>query len=323
MGVLVVLSCHALLFVDSHVLDAVAEGLKYEAFYPLLTKPVLLQVALGACIWAMCYLLFQWVRVSLRERRTPNKVLVKARGTILTETLIVFPVFLLLTSGLAQLSINTSASILTAVGTFQANRTAWLWEPETRPANARNGMSGRTDEVDERARIAAASVIAPVVPAEFRGNCDFSDLFDARMRTITATGAYAGAAGADAVRALVNTGSTGLPTELYYNKAFDTSPFYERGAKKLYLAYCLTSASHRTSGGNVVTTVEYTHANVFPWFSYIFGEERVAAGNPGRYAVFTNTASLPQQIDANPREPMTVRSTINGLVDDFFSGFGN
>jgi hypothetical protein len=212
-GVAVILSFFALLYVDQNVFAAIEIGLFHDNFYKLIATPVLLQIGLASCIWAFIVIGFHWVRLTLREQREHQKplhVLKKARGTILTETLIVLPVFLLLTSGLAQLSINSNASILMGVATFQAGRTSWLWEPETRGDNARNNMSGNAAAVDEKARIAAATVLTPVVPAEFRGTCQFSSDFDERMKAFGAAGAYAGVSGADAVRALTTAQANGM-----------------------------------------------------------------------------------------------------------------
>lgn len=318
-GVGVLLSINALLFVDANVISAVQNSAEFAEFYRVVTFPMMLQVGLASCIWALMVIIVRWGRLTLQEYKKSERVILKkSKGTIMTETLIIFPLFLLFTSGLAQLSINSTAGVLMAVGTFQASRTAWLWEPETRAQNPRNGMSGDEAGVNERARIAAATVLTPVVPAEFRGTCSFSQLFDERLRAIGSAGAFAGVAGADAVRALTTAGRSSEYREFGYARAFDGSRFAVRGAKKFYLAYCLTSAEHTTGGGDITTTVRYNHSNVFPWFAYIFGKRKLAAGNLGWYSEFRSSATLKQQINVNPREAMSIMSTVKDLVGRFF-----
>ena len=312
-GVAVILCVFALLYVDENVFAAIEIGVYHKSFYDLVKVPILLQVGLASCIWAFIVIAFHWVRLSLREQKSQTHVLKRARGTILTETLIVLPVFLLLTSGLAQLSINSNASILMGVATFQAARTSWLWEPETRAANARNNMAGATGAVNEKARIAAATVLTPVVPAEFRGTCNFSNDLDQRMRAFGAAGAYAGAGGAQAVRGLTTPQDNGLGVNTTYWMAYDTSTFAERGAKKFFIAYCLTRASMSMNGELVRTTVNYDHMNVFPWFGYIFGRRKVAAGNLGYYMEMEGTSEIQRQIDANPREPWSFGAYFNDI----------
>ena len=103
-GVLAVLSVNALLFVNEHAMEAFYSGLGHAAFFDLVTVPLLLQAGLAACFWALIVITFTWGRLTLVERRATKKlVMQRSRGTILTETLIIFPIFLLFTSGLAQL----------------------------------------------------------------------------------------------------------------------------------------------------------------------------------------------------------------------------
>ena len=79
----------------------------------------LLHLGISVCVWALFVILFHTVRpdptdVSRRFRAT--------RGTVLTETLIVIPVALTLTFGLAQLAVMNVAGILANLASVQAGR---------------------------------------------------------------------------------------------------------------------------------------------------------------------------------------------------------
>ncbi len=317
-GVSVILSLFALVFVDSHVLEAIKVAAVHIDFYRMVTIPILLEIGLAVCLWAILFATYQYVMERSRELRAPKRVaLVRSRGTILTETLIVMPIFLLLTSGLAQLAINSSANVLMALATFQAGRTAWVWEPETRGGNARHGMGGDQAGVEERARIAAATVLAPAAPAEYRAACEFSSLFDDRMKAIGAgTFSPLGMAGAAAVQARTGAQRNTYSNEsVSYVRAFDTSTFAERGAKKFYIAYCLTSASYTVGDGEIRTTVQYDHVNAFPWFAYIFGTRKTVGGTTGYFTEYEASYGLRPQIDANPIHPVSLAESFNSLID--------
>lgn len=304
-GTLAVLSIVVSLNVNEQVAQAFATALDDPSFYSLVTLPVVTLIGVSACLWALIWLTGQWA--VLHRRETRRLAVVRTRGTILTEFLIVLPIYLLLTSGLAQLSINSAAKVLTALATFQAGRTAWIWEPETRGANQRNGATA--DDVNDRARIAAATVLAPVVPAEFRGTCSYTATFDETMRAMTLMPA-------STARGLVVGQVDPLPENRFYNVAFDDSVMMERGAKKLFMAYCNTNVEYSMGGRGIVTKVEYNHANVFPWFAYIFGQQKVSGGRLAYYTVMNAEYSLPLQIDPNPRPARSLSATFDSLIED-------
>ncbi|MEZ4462490.1 MAG: hypothetical protein R3E66_22750 [bacterium] len=302
-GSITILSIVLSLNVNAEVARVFFAALDDPSFYSIVTLPLMMLAGVSACLWALIWLTGKWIVVHRRE--TKRLAVVRTRGAIMTEFLIVLPVYLLLTSGLAQLSVNSTAKVLTALATFQAGRTAWIWEPETRGINARN--SANADDVNERARIAAAAVLAPVVPAEFRGTCSYSATFDETMRAMTLMPA-------NMARGLVIGQVDALPQNRFYNVAFDDSVMLERGAKKLFMAYCHTRAEFEMGGRGITTRVEYDHANVFPWFAYIFGQPKVSGGRLGYYSVMTAEYSLPLQIDANPRPARSLTATFNNLI---------
>lgn len=302
-GVLAVLSIVVVANVNAEVARAFVLALDDPTFYGLVTVPWLTLVGVSACLWALIWISGLWVLESRKERRRLS--VVRTRGTIMTEFLIVLPIYLLLTSGLAQLSVNSSAKVLTSLATFQAGRTAWLWEAETRSGNVRNGAT-KADGV-ERARIAAASVLAPVVPAEFFGTCSYSATFDETSRAMTLMPA-------NLARGLSIGQVQASPENRFYNVAFDDSVMLERAGKKLFLAYCHTSVDYSMGGRGIKTNVTYNHLNAFPWFAYIFGEPKISAGNFAYYSVMRAEYSLPLQIPANPRMAMSLSATFSSLL---------
>jgi hypothetical protein len=302
-GVLTVLSVVVLCFVNAEVARAFLVALDDPTFYSIVTVPTISLVGVAACLWALI-----WITGALlvQGRRGRKKLLVvRTRGTIMTEFLIILPTYLLLTSGLAQLSINSTAQVLTSLATFQAGRTAWLWEAETRGGNVRNGTTAA--DVNDHARIAAAAVLAPVVPAEFRGACGYTALFDDTMRAMTLMPA-------SAARGLTIGQVDASPRNRFYNVAFDDSVMLERGAKKFFMAYCHTKVTYEMGGKGILTKVEYDHANVFPWFAYIFGQPKTSGGRLAYYSVMRAEYSLPLQLDANPRPARSLSATFSTLM---------
>lgn len=127
---------------------------------------LLLFSGLSACVWALIVIAWQLVQLHLKdsERRTIKL----SKGTVVTETLIVLPVFLLLTFGLAQLAVSGLAGILMNVAGYQAARSAWVWQPEEDASNKRMGIEDGVAQ--DRCRIAIAAVMLPVAPGGFVNN---------------------------------------------------------------------------------------------------------------------------------------------------------
>lgn len=302
-GVLAVLGVVVMCFVDSEVARAFLVALDDPTFYSIITIPTVSLVGVASCLWALIWITGALVIQGRRDRKKLH--VVRARGTIMTEFLIILPTYLLLTSGLAQLAINSTAQVLTSLATFQAGRTAWIWEAETRSSNVRNGTTA--NDVNDRARIAAAAVLAPVVPAEFRGTCGYTSTFDEAMRAMTLMPA-------STARGLTIGQVDALPKNRFYNVAFDDSIMLERGAKKFFMAYCHTTVTYKMGGKGIATEVSYDHANVFPWFAYLFGQQKVSGGRLAYYSVMKAEYSLPLQLDANPRPARSLSATFSSLM---------
>lgn len=219
-----------------------------------------LMFGLAACAWSMCAILVKLFQIRRSELAEPNaKAVVKAgRGTILTETLIVLPVFFMLTFGLAQMAINSMAGLLTQLASYEVARTLAVWAPE-------EGNRADRATIEERARLVAASVIAPVVPMFQTGNCaNQGTALPAMRRGLTGIG-------------LSN--SVGGEGKWSFADGFDSATFRERGPTKLTMAYCNTEVSWtgpldlrtdavRTSEVNA--RVQYHHPASLPLVGMMF-----------------------------------------------------
>lgn len=136
---------------------------------------VVLQFGLGACVWAFTVITIQMARTHWLKRRVI--AIKKATGTALTEFLIILVPYLLLTSGLAQLTQLNITSLLCDVAAYEAARSAWIWGGDLRSSRAGIGNDPRVSTgtpgyvgaygVSTKALISAASVLTPTAPGDF------------------------------------------------------------------------------------------------------------------------------------------------------------
>ncbi|MFU8807360.1 MAG: hypothetical protein ACNA8W_26360, partial [Bradymonadaceae bacterium] len=205
------------------------------------------QFGLSACVWALLVISFQL----FRERSRGKKLsIIHARGTVLTETLIILPVLILLIFGLAQLSVNNMTGVLNRVAAYQAARSVWVWGPE--------GIDDA--ELRDRARIAVALVMAPVAPSDF-------------VNSAGVAGFSFGDGGlsprANRVRMAMSTRFLSVDgvignfidgpseTNLTFTRALDTGSMGRRGVRKFTHSYISTEVHTIINGAEV--GVEYTY----------------------------------------------------------------
>lgn len=253
------------------------------------------------CVMALWALVWGGIKAMGRPRTRRRVRLVRARaGTALVETLIVLTPFLLLTSGLAQLTINNIAGLLSHVATYQAGRVYWVWQHEIGDNSRYDMMRGETlNEMDvrERARVAAALVMTPVAPAfpiSPAGSDRLTGASDVMVASFGGTGAAAGSGSLSA--------SPSATDALSFSSALDADAFEVRAAHKLNFAYQVTRIDQLpTPNANESTvTVVYSHYQMFPWFRWIFGGQRSAPVS-GYYSEYRRTYTMTSQIDY--REP--------------------
>ncbi len=261
---------------------------------------LLIQFGLAACIWAMCVIFYKLV--ALHRAAPAAQRLRVARGTILTEFLIILPVFLLLTFGMAQLAINNMAGMLANVAVYEAARAVWIWQPEV------DSERVEADPVD-RARIAAAQVMTPVAPGNFTIiPTGLSDEFKASRKALILSQIPLGGSLPSGLSDLgIGLGSINLQAATEKNfsmaKALDKSTFLLRSVSKYTHAYLATDIEI-INGDDIGATLSYQHNQTMPLVGYIFGKKSsgvagVSLNAPGMrsgyYSTFKRSYALKAQ----------------------------
>ncbi len=268
LGILVLFAIFVGLFVSESTATIIFSIMSEEQVSAQILTPLVITLGLSTVIWGVG-------AVALSSLNRPQvRTLKRARGSAMVETLIVLPVFFLLTSGLAQMGINSMAGLLTTVGAFQAARTIAVWGPEI--GNQR--ISGVTPEdVLIRARLAVAVIVAPVA----RANTDDVDLcqeldpdhpLNAFLDGMQHTG--------------MNTNPVGTSLEVrsFMESFGGTQTFAERGPAKLKSAYCAVTVepsslngipNSGTDGGDFLAAISYDHKPVFPLVGHIFSNSNI------------------------------------------------
>ncbi len=238
-------------------------------------------LGLSACFWAMLYIGFQLL-ITPSEKKQPR--LVKARGLVYLEFIVVLPVFLLLNLGLIQLTILNTAHLLTNLASFKTARAVALWHPEA--MGDRNGVTEAL--VGEKALVAAASTLAPVAPADFafNNNSCSSDTLEHALSAFESLGhAGSGTGGESGIAKSVAT-------------FFDTANFQSRGQRKLMFAHCATEIGYSVneSDHTIEAVVSYHQQMAMPWANQVFGSFQTVAGRDGHYATIVRAHTVTYQV---------------------------
>ncbi len=288
-------------FVNRVSLEAVWQSAHYADFIGLSWQEAALHLGLAVCLWTLLVLGFEIVT----SRRQPvKKVLELERGSVMTETIIVLPIFFLLTFGIAQLAVNNIAGLLCNAAVFQAGRTAWLWQPEA-DVNRRGVTAGK---VKELARVQAAAVLAPVAPGDFEqtpigGSTEFREMRGLLLASqMPAFSTDTGQVGMAAAGPLV-AGSLGRTViqDSSFTSALDDSGFRSRTARKFTFAYAATKVNVIQTGSETGASLEYHQSLAFPFIARFMGKFDTVGGRPGFYLTIKRRFTMPNQIPPNPR----------------------
>lgn len=279
---------------------------------------VALHLGLSACLWALVVI----IALLVRERRKQDNVtrlVQRARGTVLTETLIVLVPFLLLTSGLAQLTMLNITGILADFAAFNAARVVFVWAPEV--DQPRFESAHKSIHIKDRARTIASMALAPTAPNDYtvgRIPSEGSSDYFRRQRAIV-YGAFTNlgqgppanfmqSGGADALAAGgvygMDVGSA-TPRYLTFVSGFDTMTFSHRAARKMTQAewglwynfetICPSSACDQVNGSESGVEFTYWYNIIFPWFAYIWGEYETVGMRSGYYSKIRRRHTIPAQ----------------------------
>lgn len=301
-----------LLIVPTQHLETVASRLSaVPALWEMSQLSLVLHFALAACIWALICILYKLIQLRIRETKTVATVKL-SKGTVVTETLIVTPIFLMLTFGMAQLTVNSIGGILANVAAYEAARAAWIWQPEEDASDRRMGIEDGT--TIEKCRIAVAFAMMPVAPGDYLKNplldSDFAD--DARLiaagANVPLSGVLLNIIGDD----IADLGATGFGagetnpfTGRSYSRSLDASSFVVRSIRKFTTAFLAAGCTVDSNTHEV--TMTYRHHIMMPVVGRLFGEfELNGVGNvPGYYSTYTRTFGFQKQLATpNRRLPL-------------------
>ena len=269
---------------------------------------LLFHLGLSALIWTLIVLAY-----TLTTRKRGARVVRAAtvrRGSVMVETLIAVPVFLTLLFGLVQMTLNNTAAIMTSLAAFEAGRAGAIWEAETRSPSSRIKGAAKTDndDVNERARMAAATVIASVASSTFSDGCSTSSAFNSKMTAMTSASNLAGIA-VPTSGALGSLGTiNALSSEKRLSTAFDDTRFEFRGTLKMITAYCNTTATVTTEGNRIRTVIEYDHKLTVPMMGRIFMSKMKTLQY---YSTIRRTFVTAQVMEPNPAPPQSLLSLIH------------
>ncbi len=270
--------------------------LQADAFWRLAVH-----IGLSLVSWGMLFGVFTAARNRMGQKKL--RVVRSTAGSVMTETIVLLPVFLLLTFGIAQLSVNNIGGILANVAVYEAARAGWIWKHEE---GVRGVSSG---QAEERAKIAAAAAMTPVAPGSFFGNPILSDEAE-QMRLALAISnlpvndLYVGFVPGD-IQALLATGASLdlTPTTRKYQsvwRALDDDTFIQRTVKKFTHAYHATSVTVSDSDDRTSVELEYKHFIAMPMMGRVFGSFDTVGWRPGYYTTYERSYGFKSQVNNPP-----------------------
>ncbi len=263
---------------------------------------IAVHLALTAAVWGLVYAIGQLVLH--RKRSGKVRTLKLSAGTVMIETVIVLPVFLLLVFGLMQLSINNIASVMTSYAGFSGARAVWVWDGEQQAG--RRGV----DEAAmlERARIQVAMAMAPVASGEFF-NDDSALSDEAKLARKGMAGRFS-FLGGDVAVMMASTNLSSNRQAYRSNKSFwraiDSESFGQRAVRKFSRAYLATDVGTSTTSagdepgilqtnGEIGLRFTYQHHQTMPVVSPLFGEFGNSGGRGGYFNELSKEHTFPRQ----------------------------
>lgn len=246
-------------------------NLKVEELRALGWSDGLMLWGLGACVWALMFITYRLFEA--RRQQAKAKTLRLSRGTIMTETVIILPVYFMLSFGLSQLSLNFIAGSLANVAGYMASRSYWVWEGEVN--KNRSGTNVSQADALERAKISGALVMAAVAPGDFTG-FSLGGLNGSAQKARAMTAPLGFDSGQLAQIFNAATGGFSMGEGSFY-KSFDPSSGLVRGALKFTHAYNASTVEVLPNGAGVKFT--YQMLQSMPAVGKFFGSFKVSGPN--------------------------------------------
>lgn len=272
---------------------------------------VALHFGLAGCVWALFVIGFKLVQLRRSEKKQKKRILLSSRGTVLTETLIVIVPFLLLTSGIAQLTQVLVTGILCDLAVFQAARAVFVWAPET--TQPRFESAHGSTIIRDRARTIASMTVAPTAPADYtvgRIPAEGSSDYFRRQRNVMVGAFRLGTPGSNWLWSASNpaAGAWGLDAlqshgeDVTFARAFDSVNFGFRAARKMtqaewgmwheFQTICPQNCD-TSDGDRAGVHFTYWYNIVLPWFGYIWGDYEVVGMRGGYYSKIERRHTFP------------------------------
>lgn len=286
-----------------HVEGVVSRLYSVPELWDMSAVAIALHFGIAACIWAIIVIIYQLIMLRIREGKAVKTVKL-SRGSVITETLVVMPVFLLLVFGMAQMTVNSLGGILANVAAYEAARAAWVWMPEEQASR----MGTASGTAQEKCKIAVAFTMLPVAPGDALMMPTLDSNFADRARLL-AIGAniplsgvgseFIGSEITDALALVLSAGEVNPITGLSYAGSLDASSFVARTARKFTRAYLGSGCTINAQSHQV--TMTYEHYNAMPVVARIFGEKKLLDGpgmTPGYYSTYTRTLGFTRQVAA-------------------------
>lgn len=304
-GTLVIATLTLVPYLNQGLIESFGAAMAHDEFRAFTAFEIFIHVGLAACAWAFLYIMFRLIMTRKREGRRVFKV---ARGTAITETLIVLPVFFILTGAIMQLAVNNIAATLTNLAAFQSARTVWVWAGEWQ--GDRRGVDYYT--LMTKARVQAAYALTPVAPGDFVHNPYFvADTFKQARAGMVANQlpiltTDQGALGFPLAYALELEDPGGLIRSGKKNslaQGLDATSFRLRSVRKFTWAYNATHVIPFAALTRAGAVVIYSHHIALPVMPWIFGQSGFVSGRSGYYMTIVREFNFQGQLEANPDWP--------------------
>lgn len=251
-------------FLTERSAELLGVGLQDAALRTDVVGPLVLNLGLASCVWAMVFIIYKLARTRISQPK--HVVLKKAKGTVIAETLIVLPVFFCLTFGLAQMALSSIAGLLTTLATYEVTRGLAVWSVEEGNARRVPGGNVTRAEIVDRMRLQAASIIAPATPEFSQGaGCLVGPAAQAMLLGMTRVG-------------LLSPVATGQGEVSSMAEAFGHRTFAERAPTKLIAAYCAVQVNwtgvnpdpEENRRSEFTATLRYQHPVAMPVIGIVF-----------------------------------------------------
>lgn len=290
--------------------DAYASGLS-----PRWTG-LLLHTALAGCGWGVLVIAYRHLARRLggsQDREEGQLRIIRSTdGSVMTETLIVLPFLLLVTSGIAQLTMINLTGVLADLAAWDAARTAWIWEAERNLG--RNGVD--RDDVWVRSLTAASMTLAPTAGTDFTVGRNYDrgsrpDFRRIRTAIVASFRKQPQQTGADEWSQSQQNwgyfdlfGGTGTNSfrsaegrDLSVAQAFDSVDVIHRAGRKCTQAFMSLEDNFDVVRENGEVGVEFTYEYnlLFPWYAYIFGRVDNIGNRASHYAPISRKFMFPEQ----------------------------